>query len=331
MHGVIGVHVDDLIGGRNAKFQKAIARLKAEPKCGAWKPTKFRFRGRELEQTSDKKAIRVSMSQYVDAMETVAIPKEVRAEPDAPLSPVLHSQYQGCDSTPDGDRCQPGTARSGESPVQPEKYNMNGRSMTKPPGSQTGVKSFRNKQDKFVRCMCKCGGSQCTVVQHSLFMPLVGPGFDLVCARCSVGAQKLCLCECTGCASMTVDTSPEKMNDDGQKDGQQVETDQLVAGAYVKSLKAIAELKGTLNDAGVLAAPAGDRAPAFVLAPTVPMTKGPERGNVTALVKVMTESVIKPTEEMLETRAQRREEKKRENDGYFYDEAPDLDEVEERD
>ena len=62
------------------------------------------------------------------------------------------------------------------------------------------------------------------------------------------------------------------------------------------------------------------------------LTKGPERGNVTAMVKVMTESVmmIKPTEEMLETRAQRREEKKREKDGYFYDEAPDLDEVVER-
>ena len=41
--------------------------------------------------------------------------------------------------------------------------------------------------------------------------------------------------------------------------------------------------------------------------------------------------MIKPTEEMLETRAQRREEKKREKDGYFHDDAPDLDEVEERD
>ena len=60
------------------------------------------------------------------------------------------------------------------------------------------------------------------------------------------------------------------------------------------------------------------------------LTKGPERGNVTAMVKVMTESVmtIKPTEEMLATRAQRREEKKNEKDGYFFDGAPDFDEVE---
>ena len=47
---------------------------------------------------------------------------------------------------------------------------------------------------------------------------------------------------------------------------------QLVAGAYFKSLKALAELEETLNEAGVLAAPAGNRAHALVLAPTVPMT-----------------------------------------------------------
>ena len=91
VHGVLGVHVDDLIGGGNAKFQKAITWLKSELEFGAWEQTKFRFRGRELEQTTDKKAIRVSMGQYVDGMEPVTIPKEVRSDLDANLSPQLHS------------------------------------------------------------------------------------------------------------------------------------------------------------------------------------------------------------------------------------------------
>jgi hypothetical protein len=58
------------------------------------------------------------------------------------------------------------------------------------------------------------------------------------------------------------------------------------------------------------------------------LTKGTERGNVAAMVKVMTESVmmIKPTDEMMETRARKREDKKKEKAGYFHDEAPDADE-----
>ena len=46
------------------------------------------------------------------------------------------------------------------------------------------------------------------------------------------------------------------------------------------------------------------------------------------MVKVMTESVmmIKPTDEMMETRARKREDRKKEKAGYFHDEAPDADE-----
>ncbi len=80
---------------RYTKFQKAIAWLKAELEFGAWKQMKFKFRGHELWQTADEKAIRMSMSQYVDAMEPVTIPKEIRGNLEEPLSPHLHSQYRG--------------------------------------------------------------------------------------------------------------------------------------------------------------------------------------------------------------------------------------------
>ena len=59
------------------------------------------------------------------------------------------------------------------------------------------------------------------------------------------------------------------------------------------------------------------------------LTKGTDRGNVAALIKVMTESVmaIKPTDEMLEARAKKREANKKKKAGYFEDDAPDYDEV----
>ncbi len=87
IHGVLGIHVDDLIGSGNKK-------LKTELEFVVWEQAKFRFRGRELEQTADKKAIRTSMSQYVDAMEPVTIPKEVRGNLDESLSPHLRSQHR---------------------------------------------------------------------------------------------------------------------------------------------------------------------------------------------------------------------------------------------
>ena len=41
--------MDDLIGGGNHYFKKAIEELKRELEFGAWDTKKFRFRGRELD------------------------------------------------------------------------------------------------------------------------------------------------------------------------------------------------------------------------------------------------------------------------------------------
>ena len=95
IHGVLGVHVDDLLGGGDMKFRKAIEWLKKELEFGAWEQRKFRFRGRELEQATDNKAIVIKMTQFVDEMETIAVPKGVREDPGQELGPQLHTQYRG--------------------------------------------------------------------------------------------------------------------------------------------------------------------------------------------------------------------------------------------
>ncbi len=62
------------------------------------------------------------------------------------------------------------------------------------------------------------------------------------------------------------------------------------------------------------------------------LKKGTDRGNVAALINVMTQSVMttKATDEMLEARAKKRAENKKEKGGYYDDDAPDYDEVAEQ-
>ena len=48
VQGVLGVQVDDLIGGANLAFQKAVQWLRTELDFGTWEQSRFRFRGREL-------------------------------------------------------------------------------------------------------------------------------------------------------------------------------------------------------------------------------------------------------------------------------------------
>ena len=93
--GVLGVHVDDLVGGGNLAFQKAVQWLRTELEFGTWEQSRFRFRGRELSQEYNRKSIKISMSKFVPEMEPVAVPKHVKDDLDAPLETSVHSQFRG--------------------------------------------------------------------------------------------------------------------------------------------------------------------------------------------------------------------------------------------
>ena len=95
VQGVLGVHVDDLVGGRNLAFQKAVQWLRTELEFGTWEQSRFRFRGRELCQEYNRKSIKISMSKFVQEMEPVAVPKHVKDDLDAPLEANVHSQFRG--------------------------------------------------------------------------------------------------------------------------------------------------------------------------------------------------------------------------------------------
>ena len=93
--GELGVHVDDLVGGGNLVFQKAVQWLRTELEFGTWEQSRFRFRGRELCKDYNRKSIKISMSQFVQEMEPVAVPKPVRDDLDAPLKANVHTQFRG--------------------------------------------------------------------------------------------------------------------------------------------------------------------------------------------------------------------------------------------
>ena len=47
IHGVLGVHVDDVIGGGNETFDRIMTAVRKEFDCRAWDVGNFRFKGRQ--------------------------------------------------------------------------------------------------------------------------------------------------------------------------------------------------------------------------------------------------------------------------------------------
>ena len=95
IQGVLGVHPDDVVGGGNLNFQKAVQWLRTDLEFGIWDQGRFRFRGRDLSQEFDRKSIKISMSKFVQDMEPTAVPKHVKDDLDAPLEANAHSQFRG--------------------------------------------------------------------------------------------------------------------------------------------------------------------------------------------------------------------------------------------
>ena len=93
VQSVLGVHVDDLVGGGNLAFQKAVQLLRTKLEFATWEQS--RFRGRKLCQENNRKSIKISMSKSVHEMEPVAVPKHVKDDSDAPLEAYVHSQFRG--------------------------------------------------------------------------------------------------------------------------------------------------------------------------------------------------------------------------------------------
>ena len=85
LHGVLGLHVDDGIGGGDAVFQRKIAEVRNRYSFGAYNEKDFVFCGVKYHQWPDG-TIELDQIDYVNKIDPVSIHRERRQNPEAPLT-----------------------------------------------------------------------------------------------------------------------------------------------------------------------------------------------------------------------------------------------------
>ena len=83
--GVLGIHVDDGLGGGNKYFCDQIAKLEAVYPFGEKKSTSFTFTGIEMNQHADK-SISLSQSTYVKKIPAIPIESNRKSQPEIELT-----------------------------------------------------------------------------------------------------------------------------------------------------------------------------------------------------------------------------------------------------
>jgi len=94
-HGMLGVHVDDILGAGDRVYQAAIAKLREEFQFGSWDTHKMKFRGRNIVQKQDGEII-VDMKHYMqNELTPIEVTKSDRATPERPLTDKEMTKYRG--------------------------------------------------------------------------------------------------------------------------------------------------------------------------------------------------------------------------------------------
>ena len=85
IHGVLGVHVDDVIGGGNETFDRIMTAVRKEFDFGAWDVGNFRFNGRQISQMPNGEIV-FDMEQYKHELEQIDVSKADRTKPECLLN-----------------------------------------------------------------------------------------------------------------------------------------------------------------------------------------------------------------------------------------------------
>ena len=98
VHGVLGVHVDDGIGGGDTKFARAIQLLREKYSFGSYDEGEFDFCGVHYKQWDDG-SIELDQRKYIDRIQPANIPRDRRAEPAQSVNDMeRHALRQLCGS-----------------------------------------------------------------------------------------------------------------------------------------------------------------------------------------------------------------------------------------
>ena len=94
IHGVLGVHVDYVIGGGNETFDRIMTTVRKEFDCGAWDVGNFRFKGRQISQMPNGENV-CDMEQYMHELEQIDVSKADKTKPERVLNSKEHTQFRG--------------------------------------------------------------------------------------------------------------------------------------------------------------------------------------------------------------------------------------------
>ena len=85
VHGVLGIHVDDGIGGGDGYFSQVIEKLRKIYSFGSYEEGEFTFTGIRFRQWDDS-SIEMDQSRYIEKIDPIQIPRERRNNPTATLT-----------------------------------------------------------------------------------------------------------------------------------------------------------------------------------------------------------------------------------------------------
>ena len=93
-HGVLGIHVDDGLGGGDRVFETAIQELNSRFPFGSLKKRQYVFTGIEMTQESDY-SIKLSQTKYVQDIEAISITRERRKEITSEVTEEERTRLRG--------------------------------------------------------------------------------------------------------------------------------------------------------------------------------------------------------------------------------------------
>ena len=94
IHGVLGVHVDDVIGGGNETFDRIMTKVRKEFDFGAWDVGNFRFKGRQISKMLNGEIV-CDMEQYKHELEQIDVSKADKTKPERVLNSKEQTQFRG--------------------------------------------------------------------------------------------------------------------------------------------------------------------------------------------------------------------------------------------
>ena len=94
VHGALGVHADDMIGGGNEAFNRVMTAVRKELDFGTWDIGNFRFKGRQICQMSNGEIV-FDTVQFKHELEQIEVSKADKTKPERILNSKEHTELRG--------------------------------------------------------------------------------------------------------------------------------------------------------------------------------------------------------------------------------------------